>query len=673
MADVTIQTMPTGVATEVERSVVCPRCRDSLSPRQASFACSGCSGSWPWNEAGFLDLEESDPYWGELPREAMGRLLARARVVGLAAAWEEAAPALADPNLPRYALSPVRGAFLYQTLPERRESALDIGAGFGAISRELARHFRVVFAMEPVRERVEHIARSRADASGLLVPVRAGFERFPFRPASFDLIVAVGVLEWVGWARRPRGEEISPDELQLDFLARARELLRPGGRLVVGIENRYGVDLLRGAPDHSGLPYTSLLPRRWAKRVVRWRAKGAKRLFHGDFAQAPDYRTWTYSTRGTRRLLERAGFQEVEVLYCWGSYVFPQLLGSARGVAKLLSGRRRLRSSVLARLLWKCAGPTLVRAISPSCFVVGHAGRPDPAARPPRAELVLLEGHLDGGTYSWAVLEGGRPVAVVQRPVEPERTSARFSAGVARVRELLERPETRRAIGSFLPEPTDLPWRAGPTTDAPACAWRWFHGHSTLPRTRAELTSLLRAADRLLDALDLAAAALGTRALGEDEATKRLLAAAGGDGDDMDLPPLPSALSPVARRRIARGPWGLLHGDFWWGNILLGDKQRPLLCDWEESEEEGWRPFDPLLFALTLLLDSRPEDPLASPWSGRILPWVGRRLGWTRHELETGLLIAGRIKAWREWSRYRQRNTPVQRWLAGRARECAAR
>lgn len=657
-----------GLSAAAGDCLVSPCCRGRVVAGSDGVTCRICGRRWPWVVPGFLDLSDADPYWGELSRDRMGRLLERAQIVGLGAAWEEAAPTLGDPNLPRYALSPLRGAFLSQVLPQRPGVALDIGAGFGAISRELTRYFDVVIAMEPVRERVEHIALAGAPGPGLLLPVRGTWEELPVAAEAFDLVVAVGVLEWVGFSPDGRRAGTSPRQMQLEFLRHLRGILRPGGQLVVGIENRFGLDLLRGAPDHLGFRYTTLLPRWMADRVVRWRARADEIPFYGDaFQSSVRYRVWTYSASGYERLLAEAGFHGTETICTWGSYVFPKLLGSAAGVARILAARSRLRSSRTTRALWRRLGPAVVRAVSPSFFIVGR--KEDPSDRTShRKELVLLDTHLEGGTYTWALFENGSPVAVLQRPVEPERTGPWFHRGLERVRDLASRRETPEVLRRLLPEPVDPSEHFGHADRGLVRAWRWFEGRAEIPGTLRELDRLMDAAGCALDALDGAAAAFGTRELTEKEAWEWVADRTGDAPGDPGSRGLAETIPAAARRRLAFGPWGLMHGDFWWGNLLLDAAGRPRLCDWEDCEETGWRPLDPLLFALTLLLDLYPANPFAGPWSDRVLGWAAGRLGWSAEEVRAGLELTGRIKAWRERSRYGQRNTPVQSWLGRRPR-----
>ena len=59
---------------------------------------------------------------------------------------------------------------------------------------------------------------------------------------SIDVAIIIGVLEWAGESMR----NMSPLDAQLKLLAEIKRLLRKGGRVVVGIENRYGYKYLRG-------------------------------------------------------------------------------------------------------------------------------------------------------------------------------------------------------------------------------------------------------------------------------------------------------------------------------------------------------------------------------------------------------------------------------------------
>ena len=95
--------------------------------------------------------------------------------------------------------------------------------------------------------------------------VQADFFDLEFEPQSFDLTCSIGVLEWV--AKFRPGE---PAEVQAEFLNRIRALLKPGGQLVIGIENRLGLKYLLGAPDdHIGVPNIAIYDAALAARNGR--------------------------------------------------------------------------------------------------------------------------------------------------------------------------------------------------------------------------------------------------------------------------------------------------------------------------------------------------------------------------------------------------------------------
>lgn len=353
----------------------CPQCAATLTAADATLRCRTCSRVWDKSPDGYLDMLSAGPYWGEIPHEQAEQLVEMTRSLGPEAAWNALRPGLTDPALPDYALSPRRGAFLPALLPDGRGRALDIGAGYGAVARCLTRYFQHVVALEPVRERVAFLALCGTPGPGRLDAVRGSWWSIPLCVESLDLVTVIGVLEWVGMEPPGHRGAASPRELQREFLSSLRSLLTPGGRVIVGIENRYGLDLWRGAPDHLGHRYTSLVPRWLADRIVRSSRGGFSRLFHGDSFHKtyPEYRVWTYSSRNYQKLFLEAGFSSVEVLPCWGSYVWPELVGGSDDVAQRLEPRvARGRGRLLKRSAWRVAGSLVTRSLAPSFFIVAE-------------------------------------------------------------------------------------------------------------------------------------------------------------------------------------------------------------------------------------------------------------------------------------------------------------
>jgi len=127
---------------------------------------------------------------------------------------------------------------------------LEVGAGCGAITRYLGERCGWVDALEPVLSRAR-AARARVrDLSNVEVFV-GSLDDLPAVP-SYDLVVVVGVLEYVGEGSADLGP-------QHTFLRQIEGLLRPGGSLLLAIENKLGVKYLAGAgEDHTGRIYDSV-------------------------------------------------------------------------------------------------------------------------------------------------------------------------------------------------------------------------------------------------------------------------------------------------------------------------------------------------------------------------------------------------------------------------------
>ena len=288
--------------------IVCPDCAGGLFESTDALHCPQCGKSWPIVD-GVPDFVGEFPYWGEMPLEQMREVNRRA----IAGSWREALLDTADPSVQRASrmiLNLERANWHWLVDLPTRSRVLDLGAGTGTNSHALALHYDEVVAVEPVLERIQFMRQRFAQERlpGIRI-VRSSLWRLPFAAESMDMIAMNGVLEWVA-----EGVPGDPGELQESALKRVYRLLRGGGYLYLGIENRICPGYFIGYNDpHCGLPYVTVLPRPLAQWYARRRG-------------AAGYRNYLYSSRGYARLLRKIGFTRVDIYAAIPSYNDPRFL-----------------------------------------------------------------------------------------------------------------------------------------------------------------------------------------------------------------------------------------------------------------------------------------------------------------------------------------------------------
>ena len=244
---------------------------------------------------------------GEFSPAEMEELLALARAKG----WREALETYARPRRPR-AIQMVSDPRRFRSIESLRAvgggRVLDFGCGYGGVSLELAKIFDEVVAVDGSADRVSFLnIVKRQDCIDNIVPVcHIDPAHLPFPNDHFDAVVLIGVLEYLPMSFPDDG----PAEAHHKCLTEFRRVLRPGGHLLIHTKNRFGWQYWLGGRDHSGLRFAPILPVPVADALLRT-LKGRP------------YRIINYSYRGYRRLLQRAGLENVRFQWPVPGYQTP--------------------------------------------------------------------------------------------------------------------------------------------------------------------------------------------------------------------------------------------------------------------------------------------------------------------------------------------------------------
>ena len=289
----------------MEEDFLCPKCKQTLVMKSKGYSCHNCECFYPLHD-GYVDfIGDVEFYAGEVSQNESQKLIneidSRGFDEGLSGFLKK------YPDLRNYITDFKRTDWLSHCLGKNNLRCLDIGSGLGNISHLLSYNYQKVYSLEAVKERIEFQKRRYKNSNRTNITiVRGNALELPFPDNFFDLVICNGLLEWVGMMNT----DLPPRDTQLSFLREVKRVLSKNGCLYIGIENRFGIQFIMGARDHSGLRYTSLLPRKIANFFVR-RFSHAGGIY-GDKSkkkkEKKGYYTYTYSVWGYRSLFKQAGF-----------------------------------------------------------------------------------------------------------------------------------------------------------------------------------------------------------------------------------------------------------------------------------------------------------------------------------------------------------------------------
>ncbi|MCR4890669.1 MAG: class I SAM-dependent methyltransferase [Lachnospiraceae bacterium] len=145
-----------------------------------------------------------------------------------------------------YHLSNLRGNIVDFLPIEKNHTVLEIGAGCGAVTGALSEKAGFVTCVELSRKRSLINAYRHQDRENIAILVGNFQDIYERLNHKFDYIMLIGVLEYAA-------AYIDGDKPYERMLAMLSELLDKGGRIVIAIENKYGMKYFAGCrEDHSG-------------------------------------------------------------------------------------------------------------------------------------------------------------------------------------------------------------------------------------------------------------------------------------------------------------------------------------------------------------------------------------------------------------------------------------
>lgn len=197
-----------------------------------------------------------------------------------------------------YHLSPLRENIVEWIPMEPDTKVLEVGSGCGAITGALARKAGSVTCVDLSKKRSLINAYRHSDCDNVTIHVGNFKDIEPDLPTDYDYICLIGVFEY--------GQSyIGGDTPFEDFLKILLPHLKKAGRIVIAIENKYGLKYFAGCKeDHLGTYFSG---------IENYQAEDGVR---------------TFSRKGLERIFAKCGVKESHFYYPYPDYKFMTTLYS---------------------------------------------------------------------------------------------------------------------------------------------------------------------------------------------------------------------------------------------------------------------------------------------------------------------------------------------------------
>lgn len=195
-----------------------------------------------------------------------------------------------------YHITPIRKNIINWYPFKENSEVLEIGAGMGAITRVLCEKAEKVTSVELSKQRASAIQARCKDKENLEIIV-GNFNDIKFNQ-KFDYITLIGVLEYAPLYTASK-------EPFHDFLTQIKSLLKEDGKLLIAIENQFGMKYFSGATeDHTGKVYDG---------ITGYENKNGIR---------------TFGKNELKEILKESGFEYTNFYYPMPDYKLPNIIFS---------------------------------------------------------------------------------------------------------------------------------------------------------------------------------------------------------------------------------------------------------------------------------------------------------------------------------------------------------
>lgn len=195
-----------------------------------------------------------------------------------------------------YHITPIRKNILNWYPFKENSDVLEVGAGMGAITGILCDKAKSVTAVELSKQRASAIEERCKNRDNLEIIV-GNFNDIKFEK-KFDYITLIGVLEYASLYT-------NTENPYTDFLKYIKSLLKDDGKLLIAIENQFGMKYFSGAAeDHTGKKYDGI--------VGYENKKGIRTFGKIEF----------------KEILKQSGFEYTKFYYPMPDYKLPNIIYS---------------------------------------------------------------------------------------------------------------------------------------------------------------------------------------------------------------------------------------------------------------------------------------------------------------------------------------------------------